>query len=129
MITKRIVNIFLLSILAFYLHGLEEVLTGFYHVDPTIQWLAGQFNSVDQAVYYMFHFWWWMILPIAFLLLKGGKWVYPVLVFYGLVLFFESYHVMRALVDWHYFPGMITAFAIPVIGVFYWKELIKIFKG
>ncbi len=124
MITKKLQYIFLLSILLFYLHGLEEVVTGFYSVDPTFHWLASQFDTIKQAAYYVFHFWWWLLLPIVFLLMKGGKWAYIVLALYGLVLVNESYHFIRTLIVWQYFPGTITALGFPIIAVFYWKELI-----
>jgi small-conductance mechanosensitive channel len=41
----------------------------------------------------------------------------------------ELHHIWKAVVSWSYYPGLITALAFPVIGFFFWRELIKSFQS
>jgi len=124
MISNKLKRIIVLSIALFYLHGLEEILTGFHIQDPFIEFFSSLFMNVPEAVYYVSHVLWWIFVPVLLLLLLGGKWVYRVLAVFGIVYVLELHHVLKALLASQYYSGMITAFFYPVFGYFYWRTLI-----
>jgi len=128
MLSKKLKTIFLFSILLFYVHGLEEILTDFYSTDVFVGYIANFFNSMPQAVYWILHIGWWVLLLVVFLLIIGGKWHLRIMVLYGIVLIFESHHLIKAIETWGYYPGMITALFFPIVAFFFWRELIKIYK-
>ena len=50
------------------------------------------------------------------------------MIVFGAVYILQLHHIWKAAVSWSYYPGLITALAFPVIGFFFWKELIKSFQ-
>lgn len=128
MLTNKFIIIFLISIVMFMIHGTEEYLTGFYDVDPfyTILFSGQQITNPYQSGFYMLQLAWWILLIVLFLSLLGKKWQLRLLYLFGFVLFFEAHHLIKAILVLGYYPGSITATILPILGVFYWKELKKI---
>ncbi|MCH8987069.1 HXXEE domain-containing protein [Patescibacteria group bacterium] len=65
-----------------------------------------------------------MLLIIFYISLLGAKWQLRFMTFIGVVLIFELWHIVGALRTMSYYPGMITAFLFPILGFFFWKELL-----
>ncbi|RJR27211.1 HXXEE domain-containing protein, partial [candidate division WWE3 bacterium] len=108
-----------------YLHFFEEVISGFYLNDWIMKYISGYFQTINQAQYYGSHIVWILMIGPAALLVLGGKWTLRVLTLYGLFFVFELHHFIDAIKALSYYPGVITNIAFEIIGVFYWKELIK----
>jgi len=129
MISNKLQNIFLLSIPLFIAHGLEEYFTGFYKVDSIFLFIFQSFEtmSVFQATFLLFQIMLWALLIIAYLMLSR-RFVIGLLTILGVFFVLELHHLIDALIRLEYYPGMITGILFPVIGFFYWKELIKNWK-
>ncbi|MDO8620534.1 MAG: HXXEE domain-containing protein [bacterium] len=127
MISTRLKNIFILSVPVFIAHGLEEYFAGFYAVDSHVDFMFRYFYTLPtpQAIFLLFQIMLWVTLIIAALLISGEKWQLRLLVIPGLVYIYELHHFLKALVVGGYYPGLVTAVAFPIIGVLFWKELIK----
>lgn len=129
MISRRLKLIILLSLGLIYVHGLEEIITGFYLEDTTMKFFGRLFNLNGQDFYWISHMIWWAALPVlVYIVIRKRKmlWMlYP----YGAVFFVELHHISKALLTKSYYPGMITAFFYPLMGIIYWKELLKNWKG
>ena len=129
MITEKLKKLTFLSLILIYAHGLEEILMGFYKVPSVLMIWNDHLTSIPEAVYYASHIPWWLFLIPMFLLVLGGKWTLRVLALFGIVFVFEIHHLLGALFITHgYYPGLITAIFYPIIGFFYWKELIHNFR-
>ena len=129
MISERFKKILLLLIGAIYLHGLEEILTGFYKHDWIMNYFSSFFSTIPQAQYYASHIVWWLMIGPALLLALGGKWRLYVLTFFGLFFIIELHHSVDAIRTMNYYPGVITNIMIEIIGFFYWKELLLSWKN
>ena len=127
MISEKLKNLFLMSLILIFAHGVEEVTTGFLYRDSFISYFAS-LGSKSEVFYWSFHIMWWLMLIVVYLLLKGGKWALIPLSLFGIVFIVEIHHLIKALAFGGYYPGMITAFFYPALGVFYWKELINSWK-
>ena len=125
MISTRFRKIILLRIVAIYLHGAEEILSGFYKNDWIMKYFSSFFSSIPQAQYYASHITWWLMIGPALLLALGGKWRLYVLTFFGFFFIVELHHSIDAIRTMNYYPGVITNVIMEVLGFFYWKELIR----
>jgi len=130
MLSKRIQNLFLLSIVLFIAHGIEEYFTGFYNVDTFFKFVFQFFEtmSVFQATFLLFQIMVWILLIVSYLLIFKKDWILVLLTILGLVFIFELHHLIKAVMLWEYYPGSIVAIFFPILGFFYWKELIRLYK-
>ena len=129
MVTKKLKFLFGLSLLLIAAHGIEEVSTGFLYQDSFVSFFSELFATKIELFYWSFHIMWWLILIVAYLLLLGGGWALIPLSLFGIVFFFEIHHVLKAIQTTGYYPGVISAFFYPILGIFYWKEVIRCWKG
>ena len=130
MISKRLKNIFAISIPIFIAHGLEEYFTALYNVDSHAKFIFGYFFTLPtpQAIFLLFQIMLWLMLIISLFLISGEKWQLRLMIIPGLIYIYELQHIWKALTVWGYYPGLITAIAFPIIGFLFWKELIKNFQ-
>ena len=131
MISQKLKNIFLLSILAFIAHGLEEIFTGFYNADGSqVDFWLGSLNSMPtpQATFILFQIMLWLMLIVAYLLLLGPKWQLRLMFIPGVALIYELHHLYKAFQAGGYYPGIITAILLYILGFFFWKELLEVHK-
>jgi len=130
MISKKLKAIFGVSIIAFIVHGLEEYFTGFYDIDPIFGWVFNIFStmSVPQATFLLFQIMFWLALTVLFIAITSDKWRLRLMVISGLIYILELHHFAQAISREGYSPGLISAFIFPIIGFFYWRELIKSFS-
>lgn len=128
MISKKLKTLFILSIIIVYLHFLEEIITGFYKNDWIMNYFSSFFQNVNQAQYYASHITWILMIGPATLLVLGGKWTLRVLTLFGLFFIFELHHFIDAIRTLNYYPGVVTNIIFEIIGLFYWKELIRNWK-
>ena len=131
MITHKLKVITGLSIGVFIIHGIEEYLTGFHHVDTTFKFIFSPFFSMDmeQALFLSFKVMLWLFLIIVFLLLQGKRWRFTLLGILGLFLIIELHHIVKAFVAFDYYPGLFSAALFPVLAFFFWKEWVRVFRN
>ncbi len=128
--TKKLQKLFLISILLFIAHGFEEILTGFYNIDSHAAFLFGGLAELPnmQALFLLFQIMFWLTLIISYLLLRGPKWQLRLMFIPGVIFVYELHHLYKAIEVGSYYPGLITALAFPVVGFFFWKELLQSYK-
>lgn len=127
MISKRLQTIFLLSIPVSIAHGIEEYLTGFYQTDNFARFFFSYAENMApiQASFVTFQVMFWLILIISAILITKSKWQIYVMLIPGFIYIFELHHLVKAVLAFNYYPGAITAILFPIIGFFYWKQLLK----
>ena len=127
MVSRRLKNIFLTTLVLIYVHGIEEILTGFPHVDSFMKVGSDYLDLTPEQFYWMFHLSFWVLLPILYIVFhRRGKIALFSFSLFGFFFFvIELHHIIKALYSLSYYPGLITALVYPFIGVLYWKELIK----
>ena len=127
MISEKLKTLFLISIPVFILHGIEEYTTRFYDIYPLLnfRWTENVFNSIPQATFLTFQIMWWLLLAVTYLLLKGGKPQFFIMVLVGVIYIYECTHILSAIILQGYTPGLTIGLLFPVVGFFYWKELLK----
>jgi len=123
MLTKRFQFIFILSIFLNWLHGVECTLTKYYEVGPIF---FNYFHTLPETAYFSFHITLYIFLILAYFLLKGGTWIFIPLILYGTVFITEFHHFIRGITTLSYYPGMITSFFFPFLGIFYWMALVRL---
>lgn len=128
MISKNLTKVFLLSLILIYAHGVEEVLTAFQHNDPFIIFGAQYLNTTPEMFYWVSHLIWWISIPLLFTIFRESKFIFTLMALYGIVFIIEPHHIVKALLVRNYYPGMITALFYPIVGFFYWKQLVKAWK-
>lgn len=127
MISKRLIQLFSLSVVLFILHGTEEYLMGFYNTYPLLhfKWTNSIFSSIPQATFATFQVMWALGLLVAALLLISQKGRMFFLSFMGLIYIYELTHILSAVLVGSYTPGLCTSFLFIPMNYFYWKELLK----
>ena len=128
MISKHLQSLFLLSLLLITAHGIEEAFTDFRHTDSFVIGIASWLNMTPEMFYWVFHIIWWTMLPSIYIFLRKSSVLLPLLTLFSIVFVFELHHVIKAIIASQYYPGMITAFFYPILGIFFYKELLKNWK-
>jgi len=130
MISKRMENLFLISIALFILHGLEEYFTGFYDVDNFFQIVFKSLigMEISQSLFLLFQIAFWSILIISYFLIFKRDCILSLLTVLGAIIIFEIHHLIKMVAMWAYYPGSVMALFFPILGYFYWKELVKLHK-
>ena len=128
--SQKLKTIFTISIPFFIAHGLEELFNGFYNIDWSVKVMFGFFNEmpVPQATFWVFQIMIWLALIVFAFLISNEKWRLRLMFLPGVIFIVELHHIWKALESWNYYPGVITAIPIAIIGFFFWKELLKNFK-
>lgn len=86
------------------------------------------FHTLPETAYFAFHIPFYLALLGVFLLLRGGKGMFIPLVWYGTLFFTEFHHFIRGVAQMSYYPGMITSFFFPFLGILYIREVRKLWK-
>ncbi len=130
MISYRLRLLVFLSSILIVLHGIEEYLTNFHHIDPIFLFVFAPLlkGNANQAAFVTFQIMAWMLLFSSFVLLQGRKWILRMLCILGIVMIFELHHFVEAMMTQSYYSGLLTASLFPVLAFFYWKELLKEFR-
>src|SRR3989338_5691486 len=125
MVSKKLQNIFIFSLVPIYLHGIEEILTGFQRIDSFMVSGGSYLNISTEQFYWIFHIAWWVSLPVLYLLFHKKRIALFLFSLFGLFFIFELHHIIKTVNVKSYYPGLLTALIYPFIGVIYWKELIS----
>ena len=129
MISQKLKNIFLLSIILFIAHGVEEFFTGFYNVDKSFLLTVGKISNNLPLVFILYQVILWMILSLAYFFIKKNKWVFPISITLIVFMILELQHLYETLITGKYYPGTFTAIIFPFIAFFFLKELRKQFAA
>ncbi|MCH7641529.1 HXXEE domain-containing protein [Patescibacteria group bacterium] len=122
---SKLNKLFLISLVLIYLHGVEEIVTGFQHVDSFMVYFASVFSISTESFYWVSHIIWWVSLPFLYLIFSKTKYSFYLLALYGVVFFTEIHHLVKAILSISYYPGMITAMLYPLFGIFYWRQILN----
>ena len=130
MISQKLQTLFLIAIVLWIAHGVEELTTGFYNVDSHVKFMFGFVERLSplHASFLVFQIMLWILLIISYLLIRGPKWQLRLMIIPGLILIYELHHVYKAFEISGYYPGLITALFFPIIAVYFWQELLRCFK-
>lgn len=130
MISNKLKTIFVISIPVFIAHGLEEIFSNFYNIDWSTKIVFGFLNemSVPQATFIVFQIMMWLALMVFAFLIVSEQWRLRLLFLPGIIFIVELHHIWNALGAGSYYPGVITAIPLTIIGFFFWKELLKQFR-
>lgn len=131
MITQKLKNIFLISVILWIAHGIEELITGLYAVDSHVEAMFSFVKGMTptHAAFVVFVIMFSLTLIVSYLLILGPKWQLWLMVIPGLIMIYELEHAYKALAVGGYYPGLATAIPLYVVGFFFWKELIRIMKN
>lgn len=123
--SNKIKIIFAIFTPVFIAHGLEEYFIGLYKYDPFFQSFPN-----PKAAFMIF------VLAIgngfviaSYIFVKKNKWTLGLSIMLGLLLLFEFIHFYDAIKIGGYYPGLITAFAFPILAFYLWKELLINYKN
>lgn len=127
MISKKLNNLFLISIPIFVAHGLEEYLAKFYETYPILNftWTNRLFQAVPQATFLTFQVMFWLLITVMYILLRRDRGTLVIMTIVGFIYIYEATHILSAIIMQRYTPGLITAPLLPIVGFFYWKELMN----
>ena len=121
-------KIFLLSIVLFIVHGIEELATGFYNVDWSFLLVFGKLGGNLSVIFIIYQLILYILLWLAYTLVARGKWVRVLSSIVGSVMLLELQHLYEVVVTGKYYPGAYTAVLFPIVGFFFWKELVNNYK-
>ncbi len=113
-------NLLKIAVPLFVAHAIEEYSTGFLGLDPLFRWVT--MHGLPTVALYTAE-------QIALVVLLVWAIYRPMLllrIFIGLIFILEITHIIPALAQISYYPGLVTAVLLLVLGFFYWKELIRI---
>lgn len=125
MVSQKLKNIFLFTIITIYIHGVEEVITGFPHVDGFMGFGAAYFKISPEQFYWIAHVIFWVSLPLLYILFNKKHIALLLFSLFGLFFIIELHHIFKTAYFRSYYPGLLTALIYPFIGVLYWQELLK----
>ena len=123
MISLRLKKLVKLSIFLFIIHAFEEYYTGLLTIDPMFSRVSGLIK-ISSVTFYIAE----QILLVAFLLwgvYRPKRWVH---IGIGILFIYEISHVISAIENLSYYPGLVTAVLLLIVGFVYWKELLKVNK-
>ena len=123
MISNKLKNLFYISIPLFIAHGVEEYFTGLYNFDPFYQLFSNPKIVFVFVVLVLLN----VLLIISYILVQKNKWSLALSTALGILLVLELIHIYDAMRVGGYYPGLYTALVFPIIGFFFWKELLKNF--
>ena len=131
MISQKLKTIFYISIPVFIAHGLEEFFNNFYNIDWSTKLVFGFLNemSVPQATFLVFQIMLWLALIVFAFLIANDKWRLRLMLLPGIIFIVELHHPWSVITTWDYYPGAITAIPLLILGLLFWKELLKNFKS
>ena len=124
MASAKLKRLFAVSIAVFMAHGLEELWTNFYRIDPHYHALFGVFDGtpVYKATFLLFNLMMWLWLVTSLLLISDPKWQLR-LAFLPMVLYiFELHHLLDLAEARSYTPGAVTGVAFPLPAFLYGKQ-------
>lgn len=127
MISQKLKNIFVFSIIFFIAHGVEEFLTGFYNVDKSFLLTVGKISNNLSLAFILYQIILWLLLLLAYFFVKKNKWVLPISITLIVLMILELQHLYETLIIGKYYPGTYTAVIFPIIAFLFWKELRKQF--
>ena len=128
--TKKLQNLFLLSIPLFIAHGAEEIFTGFYKTDSQVGFWLGNLNSLPtaQATFILLQIAFALMLIIGYLLLLGPQWQVRMMFIPAIIFIYELQHLYKAFDVGGYYSGLMTAILLYMVGFFFWRELLVNWK-
>jgi len=125
MASKKLQQLFLVSLALIYLHGLEEILTGYQYQDSFMIFGANLFGTGPETFYWVSHILFWFALPVLYLAFKNSSFGLVLAGIFGLLFVVEFHHLVKGLVGLGYYPGTITALFYPILGTFFWRQWLK----
>jgi hypothetical protein len=117
-------SLFLTLLFLSFIHAVEEYLTHFFNVDPTIQFLSDYLLVSSQQMFIVIQAVWLGLLLVIYLLSVRRKIPYWLLLAAGLIFLAELSHIIPSIITFSYYPGFYTSVAIVAVGTYYSKALL-----
>ena len=117
--TQKFKILLIIAIPLFTAHALEEYFSSFYLVDPSFAWMGNIINLNLKLAF--------LIVAIMGFLLLGISIHKPnkiMLTIAGLIFILEISHPILAITSGIY-AGLLTSIPLILLGVFYWRTLLK----
>ena len=129
-ISKKLKNLFLIGIILWIIHGIEELATGFYNIDSHVLFVFSFVKNMTPmaSIFLTFQIMFWLALIVSYFMIKSPKWQLRMMIVPGIIMVYELHHFYKAIIVGGYYPGLISALAFPIIGFFFWRELLRIYK-
>lgn len=126
MLSKTLRRIVFFTPLLFIFHSLEEYTTLYYTLSGfgfTWRWLYPQ---PDPQIFLVFEVGTLLFLALsAFFILRKKPPPLLLLFIFGLHYVYQGEHIFHTITLKQYYPGLFTGVIFVVMGMFYWKELLK----
>ena len=128
--TSKLKKLFFLGLLLLIAHGLEEIFTGFYNIDYQFHFVFSPLIALPepQGLFILFQILLWIALLILGLSTISQRWRLRLMIIPAIIFVFEVHHIILAIGIGGYYPGLITAIFLPIVGIFFWRELMKNWK-
>ncbi len=123
MMLKRLQNLFLVSVVLFIAHGLEEYITQFYLVDKSFLLTVGRLGHNLALIFIVYQVILWAVLFGTYALVKNGKLIKLLPFILSIIMVFELQHIYETIVTGKYYPGSFTAVLFPVLAVLLLKQI------
>jgi len=109
---------------------MEEYYTNFHNIDPTFNKLYEPFHNIvsASAAFFIFQLVVLILLAVIYWIRMSGKQIKWIMVIVGLLYIVELQHIIETIQQKHYYPGLITSFALIGLGAVYWVKLYKELK-
>ncbi len=129
--SQKLKTIFIISIPFFIAHGLEEFFNNFYNIDWSTKLVFGFLDgmSVPQATFLVFQIMLWSALVVFAFLVANEKWRLRLMLLPGIIFIVELHHLWAVIEYRSYYPGIITAIPLLILGFLFWKELLINFRA
>ena len=123
--SQKLQHLFLLSLALVYIHGLEEILTGFQYKDSHIAFGAKMLGTSPELFYWVTHIIFWLSLPILYFIFRNSKYGLVLAGVFGIIFIEEFHHLIKGAQSLQYSPGVFTALFYPILGIFFWKQWLR----
>lgn len=122
---NKIQKIILITLFVSIIHAIEEYFTNFHNIDSSVLVFSKLFhiNTLSGWIIIQFALYLFYIISLLFLLKKKVSALF--VLFFSVILIIELSHFYYAIILGHYYPGLITAIAFPIIGSLFYREYLK----
>lgn len=121
---KQLQNVYVFSIPLFILHVIEEYVTLYY---PTLFGITYRMKNLPQEKFITIETVVITGMMTAFYLLKKKLIPLPLMILPGFFYLYQYEHISHTIKLHSYYPGTFTGIALLLLGLFYWKELLRAF--
>lgn len=121
-LNKKLIHI---SVPLLIIHSIEEYYFDLTKIDPFTALISQYFILNNDITYFIGQLILFIFLAIILLLILLHKNIKFGAFVVGIILIFEFSHIYPVIILRSYYPGLITGFALFVLGIWYWYRVLK----